>query len=92
MGVVYGLSLLPQALGGWLALSGAAGLILFVGWELKADSPLMNIKLFRTQHRLCLLQPGGPDPLQRHLCRGFPAEPLPAVQFRVTGPKTPASS
>ena len=48
MGVVYGLSLLPQALGGWLALSGAAGLILFVGWELKTDSPLMNIKLFRT--------------------------------------------
>ena len=48
MGVVYGLSLLPQALGGWLALAGGAGLILFVGWELKVDSPLMNIKLFRT--------------------------------------------
>lgn len=48
MGVVYGLSLLPQALGGWLALAGAAGLILFVGWELKVDSPLMNIELFRT--------------------------------------------
>ena len=48
MAVVYGLSLLPQALGGWIALIGAIGLTLFIGWELKAPSPLMNIRLFQT--------------------------------------------
>ena len=87
MGVVYGLSLLPQALGGWLALSGAAGTDSVCGMGAQGRQPPDEHQAFPDQHRLCLLQPGGPDPLQRHLCRGFPAEPLPAIHSGLRGPK-----
>ncbi len=44
--VMYGLSLLPARTGIALTLAGAAGAALFVGWEMKATSPLLNMNLF----------------------------------------------
>jgi len=44
--IMYGLSLLPARTGIALALAGVAGAALFVGWEMKATSPLLNMNLF----------------------------------------------
>jgi EmrB/QacA subfamily drug resistance transporter len=45
--VMYGLSLLPAVLGAWLILIGALGILAFVKWETKVESPVLNISLFR---------------------------------------------
>jgi len=44
--LMYGLSLLPAQVGIWLVFVGTAGLLLFVRWEQKAASPLLNMNLF----------------------------------------------
>ncbi|MCP8308099.1 MAG: MFS transporter [archaeon] len=45
--VMYGLSLLPAISGAWLILIGALGILAFVKWEMKVESPVLNINLFR---------------------------------------------
>jgi len=45
--IMYGFSLMPAMLGLWLVLAGVLGLLLFVGWEIKAESPVLDINLFR---------------------------------------------
>ena len=45
--LMYGLSLLPSRAGAWLVLAGVLGLALFAWWEQKAESPLLNMDLFR---------------------------------------------
>ncbi|RPH95886.1 MFS transporter [candidate division KSB1 bacterium] len=47
LGVIYGFSSLPHLAGGLLILMGLAGIFLFVKWETRADSPLLDIKLLR---------------------------------------------
>ncbi len=42
----YGFSLLPEQLGGWIISIGLAGLIVFIFWETKIRSPIIDIKLF----------------------------------------------
>jgi EmrB/QacA subfamily drug resistance transporter len=44
---VLGLSLLPMPSSVWFLLIGAAGLVTFVLWESKVESPVLNITLFR---------------------------------------------
>jgi len=44
--LMYGLSLLPGRPGGALTVAGIAGAALFVRWERKAASPLLNMNLF----------------------------------------------
>ncbi len=44
---VFGLSLLPMPSSAWFLLLGAAGLVAFVLWESKVESPVLNINLFR---------------------------------------------
>ena len=44
---VFGLSLLPMPSSVWFLLVGAAGLVAFVLWESKVESPVLNINLFR---------------------------------------------
>lgn len=46
-GIIYGFSLLPTMLGIWLIIMGAAGIFAFVRRELGAESPLLDINLFR---------------------------------------------
>jgi len=46
-GIIYGFSLLPTMLGIWLIIMGAAGIFAFVKRELGAESPLLDINLFR---------------------------------------------
>lgn len=43
---IYGFSLLPTSLGILLVLLGAAGMVIFVKWEVKTKSPVVNISLF----------------------------------------------
>jgi len=43
---MYGFSLLPALFGKGLTLAGVAGAVLFVQWERKTASPLMNMNLF----------------------------------------------
>ena len=43
---MFGLSRLPQYSGILLVLAGIAGMALFVRWELKTESPLLNMGLF----------------------------------------------
>ncbi len=44
--LMYGLSLLPARTGIALAIAGIAGAALFVRWEMKTTSPLLNMNLF----------------------------------------------
>ncbi len=45
--LMYGFSVLPRALGLWLILLGAGGLVGFVLWEARAKSPVLEVGLFR---------------------------------------------
>lgn len=45
--IMYGLSLLPEMSGVWLILAGALGFVAFVKWEMKVESPVLNMNLFR---------------------------------------------
>ncbi len=45
--IMYGLTMLPEMTGGWLILAGAAGVAVFVTWEQKVKSPLLDTNLFR---------------------------------------------
>ncbi len=44
--LMYGLSLLPASTGLWLILSGLSGIVLFIWWETRAASPVLNMNLF----------------------------------------------
>ena len=44
--VMYGLSMLPDILGGWLILIGVLGLFAFIRYEMKAKSPVLDVNLF----------------------------------------------
>jgi len=45
---MYGFSLLPAMSGAWLILLGTLGILAFVKWEMKVESPVLDMKLFRT--------------------------------------------
>jgi EmrB/QacA subfamily drug resistance transporter len=47
LAMMYGFTVLPTTLGIVLVLLGALGMIAFVWWEAKADSPLLNVGLFQ---------------------------------------------
>jgi EmrB/QacA subfamily drug resistance transporter len=44
--IMYGFSLLPERLGNWLILTGILGILAFVWWETRVDSPVLNMNLF----------------------------------------------
>jgi EmrB/QacA subfamily drug resistance transporter len=44
--LIYGLSLLPAISGIWFMLAGVAGGLLFVAWDRRTASPLLNMDLF----------------------------------------------
>ena len=44
--LMYGLSLLPALTGVWFILAGVSGIAVFVVWDAKAKSPLLNMNLF----------------------------------------------
>ncbi len=44
--LIYGLSLLPAIFGIWFILAGMVGCLLFVAWDRRATSPLLNMDLF----------------------------------------------
>jgi EmrB/QacA subfamily drug resistance transporter len=43
---MYGLTLLPDLVGAWVLLGGVAGIIIFVWWEMRIESPILNMGLF----------------------------------------------
>jgi len=45
--VIYGISLLPAMQGGLLIMIGVLGISAFVKWEMKVESPVFNMNLFR---------------------------------------------
>lgn len=47
-GVIIGFSLLPQMIGWILTAAGLAGIIILVWWELRAKSPVLDMRLFRS--------------------------------------------
>ncbi|MFQ5821831.1 MAG: MFS transporter [Candidatus Heimdallarchaeota archaeon] len=48
IGIMYGFSLLPAVLGLWILLGGVVGLFVFIIWEMRVESPVLEITLFRT--------------------------------------------
>lgn len=48
VGIMYGVSLLPGVKGLGLIFSGAAGFMVFIMWELRVQSPVFDVNLFRT--------------------------------------------
>ncbi len=77
--IMLGFSRLPKLLGGGLILAGLAGIGLFVAWETRTRSPVLDVGLFLAQSGLCLFQPGRPDQLQRHCGGWLSAEPVSPV-------------
>jgi EmrB/QacA subfamily drug resistance transporter len=47
LAIMYGLSLLPTTAGVGAICCGTIGLLVFVWWEARAESPLLNLALFR---------------------------------------------
>jgi EmrB/QacA subfamily drug resistance transporter len=47
MAVVYGFTLLPERIGGWLILAGISVLVAFIWWETRVASPILHTSLFR---------------------------------------------
>jgi len=45
--LMYGFSKLPGKFAALLTISGTLGIIIFIGWELRQKSPVLNIALFR---------------------------------------------
>lgn len=45
--IMYGFSLLPGMSGAWLIAMGALGVLAFIKWEMKTESPVLDINLFR---------------------------------------------
>ena len=45
--LIYGLSLLPEMSGVWTILIGILGILIFIRWEMKVKSPVLNIELFK---------------------------------------------
>ncbi|MBM3118459.1 MAG: MFS transporter [Chloroflexi bacterium] len=45
--IMYGFTQLPEMSGGWLILAGVVGVVVFVRWEMRVKSPLLDINLFR---------------------------------------------
>jgi len=48
LALIYGFSLLPVASGWYLVLLGLLGIFLFVKYELRTESPVIDIRLFRS--------------------------------------------
>lgn len=46
--IMYGFSRLPETVGIIFAMLGMAGMLLFIRFEFKAPSPLLNVRLFRS--------------------------------------------
>ena len=45
--LVYGVTVVPARAGVWLIAGGAAGLAVFVRWEMRTTSPVLDMSLFR---------------------------------------------
>ena len=45
--IIYGFSLLPGIRGAWLIFMGFVGIVAFVKWEMKIESPVLSLNLFR---------------------------------------------
>jgi EmrB/QacA subfamily drug resistance transporter len=48
VGIMYGISIIPEALGFWLFLTGALGLLFFGLFETQVSHPVFEITLFKT--------------------------------------------
>lgn len=45
--LIYGLSVLPALSGAWLIGIGVLGILAFIWWEMRTESPVLNVNLFR---------------------------------------------
>lgn len=45
--LMYGMSRLPALSGVWLFAAGVLGIVIFIWWEMRVSSPVVNIALFR---------------------------------------------
>jgi len=45
--VMYGLNLVPSIAGFMLLLASLAGVVIFIKWEMKIESPVLDVRLFR---------------------------------------------
>jgi len=52
--IIYGFAHLSTMLGVWIFLSGVLGILAFVKWETKIESPLLNLNLFKNNRVFAL--------------------------------------
>jgi EmrB/QacA subfamily drug resistance transporter len=48
IGIIYGISLLPEIRSTWLILFGILALLAFIKWEIRVEHPVFQLGLFRT--------------------------------------------
>ncbi|HZD59466.1 MAG TPA: MFS transporter [Anaerolineae bacterium] len=52
--IMYGFSRLPAMQGTWLLLAGVLGISMFVIWEMRVDSPVLDVNIFRNNRAFTL--------------------------------------
>ncbi|MFP3880400.1 MAG: MFS transporter [Dehalococcoidia bacterium] len=54
VGLVYGFTRLPNMSGVWLIVGGIIGLVAFTRWEVRTESPVLDVRLFRDSRAFTL--------------------------------------
>lgn len=52
--LIYGVTLLPEMTGIWLIVTGTIGVVVFVKWEVKVSSPVLNMDMFRNNRTFAM--------------------------------------
>ena len=52
--LIYGVTLLPEMAGIWLIVTGTIGVVVFVKWEVKVSSPVLNMDMFRNNRTFAM--------------------------------------
>ena len=52
--LIYGATLLPEMTGIWLIVAGTIGVMMFIKWETKVSSPVLNMDMFRNNRTFAL--------------------------------------
>ncbi len=77
--IMYGLTLLPDKTGIGLVLIGVLGILIFIRWESRAESPVLELDLFRKNRLFAFSNLAALVHYSGYICRHLPVKPVPAI-------------